>query len=449
MIKVRWSVVLVAIGVGAGVARSGAAQQDTAALRDSQPSVAERLEQLDQKVRILARLLELKQDSVAAVAKQQPRVAAGKEGFLIKSADGAYQLKFRAYIQADGRFFPSEAPAAFGFSTLGLRRARPVLDATLWKYFTLRLTPDFGQGRVVLFDAYLDFRPVAQLGLRAGKTKPPIGLERLQSATDLRFVERGLPTNLVPNRDVGLQAVGDLVGGHLSYAVGVFNGVPDLGNGDIDVTNDKDFEARVFAKVGGLGLGIAASTGVEHGTVVASALPIYVTPAQQPMFRYRDSTIANGRRIRFAPQAYWYGGPIGVLGEYYVSEQDVTRATSGSRLTSRGWQVAASWFVTGEKASFTTVSPRHPFDPKKKSWGALEVGARYGELHPDEDAFPTFAVVTNSVTSAKAWGTGITWHLAPAVRFTVNYEWTHFAGGAPTGNRPTENFFVVRIQQAF
>jgi len=133
MIKVRWSVVLVAIGVGAGVARSGAAQQDTAALRDSQPSVAERLEQLDQKVRILARLLELKQDSVAAVAKQQPRVAAGKEGFLIKSADGAYQLKFRAYIQADGRFFPSEAPAASGFSTRSIRRARPGLDATLTK----------------------------------------------------------------------------------------------------------------------------------------------------------------------------------------------------------------------------------------------------------------------------------------------------------------------------
>jgi phosphate-selective porin OprO/OprP len=70
--------------------------------------------------------------------------------------------------------------------------------------------------------------------------------------------------------------------------------------------------------------------------------------------------------------------------------------------TSRSWQVATSWFVTGEKAAFSTVSPRRPFDPAKKSWGALELGARYGELHPDADAFPTFAVVGNSVTSAKA-----------------------------------------------
>jgi phosphate-selective porin OprO/OprP len=449
MNRIQWSLVVVTTVAGLAASnRPASAQQDTAAVHDSQPSVAEQVQELDQKLRVLARLLELKQDSIATAAKQQPRVVAGKEGFVLKSADGAYQLKLRGYVQADGRVYP-DVVATLGTSTLGLRRARPIIDATVWKYFTLRLTPDFGQGRVVLYDAYLDFRPVAQFGLRAGKTKPPLGLERLQSATDIRFIERGLPTNLVPNRDVGLQAIGDLAEGHLSYAIGVFNGVPDLGNGDADLTNDKDFEARVFAKVGGLGLGVAASTGIEHGTIAAGALPIYVTPGQQPMFRYRDSTVANGRRIRFAPQAYWYGGPIGVLGEYHVSEQDVTRATAGTRLTTRGWQVAASWFVTGEKASFTTVTPKRPFDPNKRNWGALELAARYGELHPDESAFPTFAAVGNSVKSAKAWGAGIKWHLAPGEHFAVNYERTRFAAGAPTGNRADENFFVVRIQQAF
>jgi phosphate-selective porin OprO and OprP len=253
----------------------------------------------------------------------------------------------------------------------------------------------------------------------------------------------------VPNRDVGLQIFGDLAGGRLSYAVGVFNGVADLGNGDGDVTNDKDFEARLFAKVGGLGVGFAAGTGSEHGTVAASALPSYVSPGQQTLFRYRDSTVANGRRVRVAPQAYWYAGPFGVLGEYVVSGQDVTRTTSSIRVTNRAWQVAASWFVTGEKASFTTVAPQRPFDPQKKNWGALELGARYGELHPDEDAFPTFTVVGNSVTSAKAWGAGITWHLAPGVRFAVNYERTHFTAGAASGNREPESFLVARIQQSF
>jgi phosphate-selective porin OprO/OprP len=36
-------------------------------------------------------------------------------------------------------------------------------------------------------------------------SKPPVGLERLQSGADIRFIERGLPTNLVPNRDLGVQ----------------------------------------------------------------------------------------------------------------------------------------------------------------------------------------------------------------------------------------------------
>lgn len=432
-----------------GMARPGAAQQDTATVRDSQPSLAEQLEQLDQKVRVLARLLELRQDSATTAAKQQPRVVAGKEGFVIKSPDGAFQLKVRGYAQADGRFFPSKAPATLGTSTFFLRRARLITDVTLWKYFALRVAPDFGQGRLVLFDAYLDFRPVRQVGLRAGKAKPPTGLERVQSATDIRFVERGLPTNLVPNRDVGLQLFGEFAGGHLSYAVGVFNGVADLGNGDGDVTNDKDFAARLFANVGGLGVGIAASTGTEHGTVAAPALPSYVTAGQQTLFRYRDSTVANGRRARVAPQAYWYAGPVGVLGEYVVSAQDITRTTSSIRVTNRGWQVAASWFVTGEKAAFTTVAPRRPFDPAKKSWGALEIAARYGELHPDQDAFPTFAAVGNSVTSAKAWGAGITWHVVPGARFAVNYEQTHFTGGAATGDRVPEHFLVVRVQQVF
>src|SRR3977135_786816 len=113
MDKIRLSVVVVAGMLLAGVARQGAAQRDTTAAHDS--LIAAQLEQLDQKVRVLARILELKQDSATAAAKQpQPRVGAGREGFVIKSADGAFQFKLRAYVQADGRFFPGTAPATLG-----------------------------------------------------------------------------------------------------------------------------------------------------------------------------------------------------------------------------------------------------------------------------------------------------------------------------------------------
>jgi phosphate-selective porin OprO/OprP len=392
----------------------------------------------------------------AAAAQQDSAARRDKEGFVIKSADGAFQLRLRGYVQADGRFFPGGAPA-LGTSAFFLRRARPISEATVWKYFTVRVTPDFGQGRVVLFDAYLDLRLSAAFTLRAGKAKPPVGFERLQSALDVRFAERALPTNLVPNRDVGLVALGELGGGVVAYGVGVFNGVPDFGNLDGDATNDKDLAARVFARpfrngaaaLRGLGLGVAASTGSEHGTVSAPSLAAYVTPGQQPMFRYRDSAVANGRRTRVTPQGYYYFGPMGLLGEYVVSSQGMTRGSATSQVRNTSWQVAGSWFVTGENASFTTVTPRRPFDPAAGHWGAIELAARYSALAVDDSAFPTFANTTTSIHDAKAWAVGVAWHFAPAVKVEINYEQTRFAGGAASGNRATEHFLVTRFQQAF
>lgn len=363
--------------------------------------------------------------------------------------DSGVQVRLHAYVQADGRFFPGGS-AALGTSNFLLRRVRLNTEIAAARYFTLRVAPDFGQGKVVLFDAYLDFRPAAAFAIRAGKAKPPVGLERLQGATDIRFVERGLPTNLVPNRDVGIQLLGSAAKGALNYAVGVFNGVPDFMNGDVDATNDKDVNARLLVRFGKSGLGIAGTTGAEHGTVAAPGLATYVTPGQQPWFHYRDSTIANGRRWRLTPQAFLYGGSFGLLGEYVASSQVVSRGALGSRtITNESWQLAASWFVTGERASFTTVSPRYPFDPASRHWGAVEIMARYSALTIDAAAFPGFAALTTVPSEARAWAAGVAWHLAPAVKIAVNYEATHFSGGTTGGARAPEHFAVIRFQQAF
>ena len=127
-------------------------------------------------------------------------MTATRDGLNIRSADNAFSFRLRGYVQSDARFFGANGPVAPGSSTFLLRRVRPILEATAYKYFGLRLMPDFGNGQIVLYDAYVEAKPTAALNLRVGKFKPPIGLERLQSATDVRFVERGLPTSLVPNR---------------------------------------------------------------------------------------------------------------------------------------------------------------------------------------------------------------------------------------------------------
>ncbi len=432
---------------------------------DSVP-LAARVDELEQQIRVLKRLRELETDSIANAAKTRQSVTAnGKDGFSIKSADGKYVLKLRGYAQADGRFFGGDDAKAVA-NTLFLRRARPIVEATVGKYFGFRIMPDFAQGQTVLFDAYGDVNLTPAFAFRLGKFKPPVGLERLQSATDIVFAERGLPTNLVPNRDIGLQVGGDVDSGLVNYAVGVFNGVADLGNGDGDANDSKDLDARIFlqpVKTGslkGLGIGIAGTIGTEQGglsgTTLSSGLPSYRSPSQQTVFRYRvdavaplNSVLASGSRKRLVPQGYFYSGPFGVQGEYALSRQEVRLGPSAAELTHKAWQASGNFFLTGEKAGFRSPTPKKPFDLQEKGYGALELVARYGELDVDDDAFPIFASATSSITKEKSAGVGLNWYLNKQIKVAVNYEHTTFDGGAADGNRKSEDFFVTRFQHAF
>ena len=202
--------------------------------QQSTPTDAEvRIKQLEDRLATLEKA-EAKNKTTAAAA---PVVTATRDGLSVRSADNAFAFRLRGYVQSDARFFDASGPVAPGSSTFLLRRVRPVLEATAYKYFGLRLMPDFGGGQVVLYDAYAEAKPNAALNLRLGKFKPPIGLERLQSATDVRFVERGLPTSLVPNRDVGVQLYGDLAKARVQYQVGAFDGAPDAANVDGDAVD--------------------------------------------------------------------------------------------------------------------------------------------------------------------------------------------------------------------
>jgi len=426
-------------------------------------SLERRVDELDQQVRILERLRELEADSIKTASKDRvSATASAKDGFTIKSADGKYAVRFKGVLQTDGRFFlsDSEVPVT---NTFFLRRARPILEATIGKYLEMRLMPDFGQGTTVLFDAYTDVKVSPAFAVRVGKFKAPVDLERLQSASDIVFAERSLATSLAPNRDVGLQLSGDLDSGLVAYQVGVFNGVPDLGNGDGDVSDAKDFVGRVFLqpfKTGaakGLGLGVAGSTGIERGTTAAPQLASYRTGGQQTWFRYISSTttpagnvFADGRRQRLAPQAYFYTGPLGLHGEYINSWQAVSRAGFPTiKLKHSAWQATGSYFLTGEKNSWRSAAPKKPFDPKAGTFGAVEIVARYSELSIDDATFPAFANPASTPSRAKAWAVGINWYLARSIKAVVDYEHTTFTGGTATGDREAENFVATRLQYSF
>jgi phosphate-selective porin OprO/OprP len=445
------------------VAGSVAVVPQVVAQQEPDTSLQARVNELDQQVRILQRLRELAADSAAAAAKDKVSATAStKDGFSIKSADGKFAIRLKGLVQADGRFFLSDR-ASPAINTFLIRRARPILEATVGKYLEFRVQPDFGQGTTVLFDAYTEVKVAPAFAVRAGKFKPPVDLERLQSASDIVFAERSLATNLAPNRDIGLQVSGDISTGALAYQVGVFNGVPDLGNGDADISDAKDFAARVFLQpfktgtLAGLGFGVAGTTGLERGSTATPALASYRTPGQQTWFRYTSSTttpannvFADGRRAHLAPQAYFYAGPLGLQGEYIQSWQAVSRAGAPTiKLKHTAWQTTASYFLTGEKNSWKSAAPKKPFDPKAGTFGALELAARYSELSIDDATFPLYANPANTPSKAKAWAVGLNWYLARAIKVVLDYEHATFTGGTATGDREAENYLVTRVQHSF
>ena len=158
---------------------------------------------------------------------------------------------------------------------------------------------------------------------------------------------------------------------------------------------------------------------------------------------------ANGQRSHLAPQAYFYTGPLGLHGEFIQSWQAVTRTTTTVTLKHKAWQTTGSYFLTGEKNSFRSASPKKPFDPKAGTFGAVELAARYSELSIDDATFPTFANPASTPSEAKAWAVGLNWYLARAIKVVADYEHTTFTGGASSGDRDPEDFVVIRVQYAF
>ncbi len=436
-------------------------QSDTLRMVSSAARLAARVDALEAAVAELRRRHGRLADSLLKSSREAPNGVSSPLTFA--STDGRFRVRLRGYFQSDGRFFFDDEETA-ATATFLLRRVRPVWEATVGGILDLRLMPDFGEGRVTVFDAHADVRLSPEFNIRTGKFKPPFGLERLQSATDLIFIERSINTSFAPNRDVGVQLYGDLRGSTLQYQAGVFNGVPDLGFGDGDNGNSKDLFGRIvlepfrrssISALKEFGLGIAASRGVHRGTLAAPFLQTYRTPAQQSAFNFRadgratGTTIADGLHTRVGPQGYWYVGPVGTLWEYTQIGQVVRRDTALRQVDHAALNITSSISLTREHPTYRGLTPARPFDPQRRHWGAFEIGLRYNVFSIDPDAFPFYADPATQPRRGKSHGVAFNWYLNRGVRFMVDYSVTQYRGGSALGNREPERALQTRIQHSF
>lgn len=421
------------------------------------------IEELDQKLKILGRKQELVNEDVAAKQKAAPTVTASDRGFGFKSQDGQFEYRLRGIIHADYREFGGDAfpTAVDGFLA---RRIRPTFEGTVFGKYGFRFTPEFGEASTTstptIIDAYLDIREKTEFQIRIGKHKPFVGLERLQSASDIKFIERSfVSNNVLPNRDFGVSIFGDVLDKRLNYAVGIFNGVQDGGNIGTtqDANNQKTYTARLFATpfvnetdnpLRGLGFGVATTRGNNSALISG-----YKTPGQaNNFFAYKTgtapgTTTANGEQDRWSPQAYYYKGPFGLLYEYAWVSQPIKFANNSTTVENSAWQLAGSWLLTGEDASFRGVKPYSRFQSGPDGgWGAFELVARYQENQIDKTT-PSAFLPTSYALKASGIALGLNWYLNESSKFALNFERTNLTGGTLDGK--TENFLVGRYQLSF
>ena len=422
------------------------------------------LEGLEQKVKVLDRRVEVEQEETRAKSAEVPVISADAKGFSISSPDNAFTLRVGGILQANGSFFTSGSDKPSTGSTFFLNKVRPIFQGTVFRYYDYFLYPDFGQGKTVLQEAWVDSHYFESARVLIGKFKAPFGIERLQSDKDLLFSQRGLTNNLIPNRDIGLELHGDLLRGRLTYQVALQNGVVNnTASTDYDNNDGKDFVGRVFAlpfkqigiqSIEGLGLGFAGSYGDERGPISQ-----YVTAGQSTFFRYASGVTASGLHYRYSPQAYYYAGSFGLLADYVDDTQTANLLIKkGKTLINRydtfanhAWQAQASWLLTGEDATYYGVKPRRVFNPAEGGWGAWEIKARVGGLGVDSDVFhDQFASTSASARTATEFGGGLNWYLNSNVKFQLEYLRTFFDKGGP-GNtdRKDESAFLTQVQLAY
>ncbi len=459
-------------------------------------AAAPEVEKLTRKVNTLERKLEVQDEVTAGTFKKLPVFEAGEGGFKISSSDKKHQVRIRGAVQTDGRFYveDNQYKATDRFE---LKQARVWLEGYFFKDIYFKIMPDFAASSNIVPDGYLDYAYHPTASLLVGKFKPSISLERLQGDSDGTFLERAFPTYLASNRDVGIQLHGafskpgyktETVAGPIDakntfiYQIGVTNGSGDDGspNNDAKDTDDnKEVNGRLFAHpfqhtgyswLEGLGLGVAGSVGNPN----AQALKAQATPLGRTTYLDYASTYkgtvggvantaftaptADGATNRIYPQAYWFSGPFGAIGEYVISTQhlsgkNINNKSVNVKQSNKAWQILASYVVTGEDNSFAGVKPIQNFDPLKGKWGALQLAARWSELDIDNDTF-TVIDPSKSATKARAWTIGANWYLNSNAIIRADYENVSFDGGAGTSSskvtdRPSEQVFATRFQLSF
>jgi phosphate-selective porin OprO/OprP len=225
-----------------------------------------------------------------------------------------------------------------GTSTGSFRVRRAKTKLSGWVYservgFGLQVNRANSVG--VLEDAFLELDATGDgaLLVKLGQYKLPFGRQLITSSGSLQFVDRSITTEqFTRTRDIGLMFHGDMAGGRLGYAAGVFNG-----SGPGATRNDDgryQLDARVQMAPNG-------DPGYSEPDLASSERPLYAVAGQ---YERNDDGLGDDR-LRLttwgADAIFKYRG-ISALGEYFWARAE---PAGELRIEREGYTLQAGYYL--------------------------------------------------------------------------------------------------------
>jgi len=350
-------------------------------------------------------------------------------GFIVKSNDGNFNMKFGGRIMTDFAWFSydNELEDLFGGTKSGVefRRGRFFNSGTVYKNLNYKIQLDFTSGTAVFKDVYIGIKGIPLLGnLRVGHFKEPLRLEVMTSSKYMTFIERAPGVSFVPERNVGLMAFNHTKNKKMTWALGVFRRSDKQGNDK--VSND---ELNITGRISTVAYMNTEKKQVVHlGVAMSHREPgdgtyaIKSKPASHlaPTFVNTHTIEGTDHENVFSVEAAVVSGPFSLQGEFIDSDVNAMNESIGKldHFNFYSYYVYASYFLTGESrkykntaGAFSRVSPKKNFGEGPGAW---EVAVRYSKTDL------TDKVIEGGEMSEITLG--LNWYLNPVSRIMLNYS---------------------------
>jgi phosphate-selective porin OprO/OprP len=320
------------------------------------------------------------------------------------------------------------------------RRARLYAELTLADYFDFKFMYDFARGNPPnLQDAYVDFsRLPIPFQIRGGRFKNPLGIELATGAKYLTFLERGLISAFLQNRNTGAYIHGDSPRRRMKWTFGVLKQEDDFGIGSTDRVG---LSAR-FA--------VAPQPWNDHRLVhlgvdytrrpVEETVRFLERPESNiaPQFVDTGDMQAEDVNTGILEGAY-VDGPFSLQGEFAYTTVESSEMSSPEFYA---FYVFGSYFLTGEtrpykvsNGAFGRLHPKREFRDGAGGRGAFEVAFRFSRIDLDDKDIQGGRL--NDLTAA------FNWYATKSYRVMTNVIWAKRSDFDPVW------IFQIRLQVGF